>query len=137
VGTWGTTSFGNDTACDWAFGLKDTRDLSLVERTIAKVLEAGDSYLEAPEAEEALAAAEVVARLLGNWGERDAYTEPVDDWVERNPLKPSTDLVAKAVAAIDRIVSAPSELLELWQESDDLEAWRLSVLTLRARVAPT
>ncbi len=103
MGAWDTDAFGNDTACDWAYSLEGSGDLSLVESTIDRVLATGSDYLEAPEAEEALAAAEVIARLQGNWGIRNVYSEPVDTWVERTQLKPSPNLVRKAHAIIDRI----------------------------------
>jgi hypothetical protein len=134
MGTWDIDAFGNDTACDWGYSLEDTNDLSLVESTIDRVLATGSDYLEVPDAEEALAAVEVIARLQGNWGIRNAYTEPVDAWVERNQLTPSTELVQKAHAAIDRIQISPSELLELWEESEMVDEWKQSVLDLRARV---
>lgn len=134
MGTWDIDAFGNDTACDWGYSLEDTNDLSLVESTIDRVLATGSDYLEVTDAEEALAAAEVIARLQGNWGIRNAYTEPVDAWVERNQLTPSAELVQKAHAAIDRIQTSPSELLELWEESEMVDEWKQSVLDLRIRV---
>ena len=79
MGAWGTGVFDNDTACDWVGELVESSDLSRIETTLDNVLQAGSGYLEAPEAEEALAAAEVVARLQGNWGVRDVYTAPVDE----------------------------------------------------------
>jgi hypothetical protein len=30
MGAWGTGIFDNDTACDWAYDLKETSDLSLL-----------------------------------------------------------------------------------------------------------
>jgi hypothetical protein len=134
MGTWDTDAFGNDAACDWAYSLEGTGDLSLVESTIDRVLAMENDYLEAPDAEEALAAAEVIARLQGNWGIRNAYTEPADFWVERTQLKPSSDLVRKAHAAIDRIVHSPSELLELWEDSEEVDAWKQSVSELKSRI---
>ena len=91
--------------------------------------------MEAPEAEEALAAAEVVARLQGNWGPRNAYTEIVDAWVEQSALKVPEDIVAQARAVIKRVLTAPSELLELWQEAPEFEAWKGLVEGLEERVA--
>ena len=44
----------------------------------------GEGYLDVDAACEGLAACEVVARLKGNWGARNAYTETVDKWVERS-----------------------------------------------------
>ena len=134
MGTWGTGAFDNDTAADWAWTLAEQDDLSLVEAALDAVLAAGEAYLEAPEAEEALAAAEVVARLRGRWGERNAYTEPVDGWVQAHALVPPPALLDKARRAIDRVRTPPSELLALWEETgDDLAAWQAALDDLAAR----
>ena len=135
MGTWGAGTFENDTACDWAEELEFADDLSRVADAIQRVLEAGGEYLDADDAAEALAACEVVARLRGNWGRRDAYTEGVDRWVEAHPGPPPPELVAEALAAIDRIATPPSELLELWEESEDSPEWHEALRDLRARVA--
>lgn len=134
MGAWGAGTFDNDTACDWAGALEGHNDLALVERTVDKVLAIGGDYLEALEAEEALAAAEVLARLRGHWGLRNAYTAVVDDWVERTKLVASAELIGKATKAIERIVTEPSELLELWAESNELDLWKASVEELRERL---
>jgi hypothetical protein len=133
MGAWSKDSFGNDTAGDWAYGLEEVSDLSLVRETIQKVLDSGGEDLEASDAEEAIAAVEVIARLRGNFGQCDAYTETVDNWVKEHPQKPPSDLVALASRALDRILKPPSELLELWQESDEFEEWKSSVLDLKQR----
>ncbi len=91
MGAWGVLTFDNDDANDWAYGLDDVDDLSLVESTF-DVLEESDDYLEAPDASNALAACEVLARLNGKPGYKNSYTEKVDDWVAAHPLKPSDDL---------------------------------------------
>lgn len=137
MGTWDFNAFGNDDACDWSYGLKNTTDLSLVDSTLRKVSAAGSSYLEAPESCEALAAAEVIARLQGNFGAIDPYTEIADDWVRKLNKRPSTALCQMAHHAIDRILSEPSELLELWQETDEFELWKQAVLGLKARILVT
>jgi uncharacterized protein DUF4259 len=51
MGAWGTGIFDNDTACDWAYGLKETNDLSLIESALDKVLTVGAEYLNASETE--------------------------------------------------------------------------------------
>lgn len=68
--------------------LEATSDLGYVERTLQKVVGVGSGYLEMDEACEAIAAAEIIARLQGNYGVRDAYSKAVDNWVERNRLVP-------------------------------------------------
>lgn len=134
MGAWGTGIFDNDTACDWAYELQGQRDLGVIERTLDAVIENGDEYLDAGEGEEALAAAEALARLQGHWGTRNSYTERMDAWVEAVGLAPSPALVRKAHAAIDRILAVDSELVELWSESDEFGAWKAAVADLRARL---
>jgi hypothetical protein len=134
MGAWGKGVFENDTACDWAYGLEETSDLSLIESTLDKVNKIGAEYLDASDAEKALAAAETVARLKGNWGVRDSYTETMDKWVETTRLIPPQALIEKALKAIERALSGPSELLELWGEVEDLPAWEESVKDLSRRL---
>ncbi len=135
MGAWGANSFDNDTANDWAYGLEDVDDLSLLSAAITAVLTVGANYLDADEACEAIAACEVIARLKGNWGERDAYTEKVDSWVEAHPIQPPGPLVEQAVQAINRILAPKSELMELWDEGGRNEEWHAKMDDLRARVA--
>jgi hypothetical protein len=135
MGAWGTGAFDNDTACDWAAELQGADDLTPVAAALERVAGAGEEYLDSDAACEALAACEVVARLKGNWGRRDAYTEVVDRWVASHPGEPSQELIAQALAAMDRLSTPPSELVELWEESDDNSEWLGGVQELRSRVA--
>ena len=134
MGAWSHESFGNDDACDWAAQLEEANDLAFVESALDAVLNVGGEYLEAPVASEAIAAAEVVARLQGNFGIRDPYSESVDAWVERVKIRPPASLASKAHRALDRILSEPSELLELWQETEEAGAWEASVKGLKGRI---
>jgi Domain of unknown function (DUF4259) len=134
MGAWANDAFGNDNACDWAFGLENADDLSLIEGALDKVLTNCDEYVESTEACEAMAAIEVIARLQGNWGARNAYTESVDKWVEKTKLQPTAALARKAHLVIERILAENSELRELWQESEEYAAWLASVAELRGRV---
>lgn len=135
MGTWSHEPFGNDTASDWTYELEETKDLSLIETALDNVLEMGEDYLEAPTAEEAIGAVEVLAKLLGRGTQSDAYTEKVDDWVKSIKQKPSPALLQKAQVAIGRILADDSELLELWRDSDDFEAWQASLALLRDAVS--
>lgn len=132
MGAWATDAMGNDDACDWAYGLDECSDLSLVEVTLDRAL--SDGYLESPDACAALAAIEVIARLQGNWGDRNAYSESMDAWVEKTGLVPSKALAEKAHKVIERILADDSELKELWQESEEFDAWKASVKDLAGRV---
>lgn len=134
MGTWDIGSFDNDDAADWAYELEDCGDLSVIENAIASALDADDDYLEAPSATVAIAAVETLARLQGNWGERSAYTETADAWVERVKLPVPRTLAAQAVQALDRILGEQSELRELWEESEEFDEWKASIAELRGRV---
>jgi hypothetical protein len=133
MGAWGALPFDNDEACDWAFGLDEVEDLTLVESTLASIEEVGDEYLEQELASSALAACEVLARLRGNTGYQNAYTENVDQWVANHPITPAPELVQRASDAIDRILGDASELRELWDDGDSTE-WRDAVQDLRRRL---
>lgn len=82
----------------------------------------------------AIAAIEVLARLAGRSGEKTSHTEAVDNWVASVQLKPPVELIDKAQAALARILAENSELAELWQDSDDHDAWQDSMEDLQARV---
>jgi hypothetical protein len=135
VGTWDIGVFDNDAAADWAFGLEKTSDASYVEATLDKVLRVGTGYLEGPDADEGLAAAETVARLLGRGGPKTPYTEPVDKWVSAVKVPVSASLARKAMQVASRVLVEPSEALELWQESDDFEKWKSLLNDLSVRLS--
>ncbi len=134
MGAWGIGNFDNDTAADWALNLENCNDLSFVEETLQQVLGGEEDFLDADLACEALAAIEVVARLRGNWGERSAYSQPVDTWVEEHKLVVPPLLIDKSIKAIDRILAESSELNELWKETEEYEAWKGQLISLKKRV---
>jgi len=134
MGTWSGEPFGNDGACDWSYDLIERRDLSALDEAFDRVIEA-DDYVDGADGEEAVAAAEVVAKLLGRGTQTDAYTEDVDKWVASSEIAPSPGLIGKAVRALDLIVGDQSELAELWDESDDSDEWRSGIARLRAALA--
>jgi len=132
MGAWSHEPFGNDDANDWAYGLDDTKDLSLIEAALDRVLQTG-GYLEAPEASEAVAAVEVLAKLLGKGTQSDSYTEKVDEWVKSVSQRPSQSLLSKAQQTLSRILGEDSELCELWSEGDNAE-WVASIKALQSAV---
>jgi hypothetical protein len=133
MGTWGYDTFDNDTACDWSYGLEEVSDLSLVRETLESVIDIGDDYLDSDIACEGLAACDVIARLMGNQGVCNSYTETVNTWVKNHPLKPPDALIDMSLAVIDRVQTSPSEILDLWEEGHANE-WRNAVENLRERL---
>jgi Domain of unknown function (DUF4259) len=134
VGAWGSGVFENDTACDFASTVAEGGGMPTFTEALDRILSSESEYLEAPDAEEGLAAAEIVARLLGHPGKETAYTASIDAWVKSAQITASDELIEKAKLSIVRILSEPSELLELWTDSDDFDGWKRSVEDLLARL---
>lgn len=132
MGAWGYGNFDNDTAADWAFSLEESTDLSLITEAINAVLE--EDYIDSDIGCEALVAIEAVARLKGKWGEKSAYSEPLDNWVEKNNFEPSKDLIESSNKALKLISSQNSELYELWAETEDLTSWLEEIKNLEQRI---
>ena len=57
MGAWGSGVFENDTACDFAASVAEGADLAPLEQAFDRVLAQQGKYLEAPDAQEGLAAA--------------------------------------------------------------------------------
>lgn len=134
MGAWAEDAFGNDAACDWAGDFAENPNLDAVREAIERVLET-DGYLESDEASECLAACEVLARLKGRWGLRNAYSEEIDRWVESVDIGPPEELMASAREAITRILGEDSELKELWDEDGTNEKWHDEMNDLLLRVS--
>lgn len=130
MGTWSIHAFGNDEAADFAIELSEARDLHLIESAFEEVI-AADHYLESSEADRGIAAAAALALLNDQHipGEPD---ESVAAWAKNLSVKPDTVLLNKARMTIERVLAENSELAELWAESDEHEAWRAGLRSLRA-----
>ncbi len=133
MGTWAEDAFGNDKACDWADDFSDSPSLDKLKSAIENVIEC-DDYLESNEACECLVACEIIARLNGHWGERSAYSESIDKWVESTNIVPSIELVNPAQKAISRVLGENSKLQELWDGDGKNEKWHSEMSGLQQRV---
>ena len=118
MGAWGIGNFDNDDAADWVYELGESQGVEVLTAALEQATAEG--YLEAPQSSIALAAAEIVAALLGN----SATTLPdeVREWVAANDIEVGHDLLSLARAAVKR-VKEDSELRELFQDSDHYEQW--------------
>jgi hypothetical protein len=131
AGTWGPGQFDNDqsldTSSNWAkSGSVDDIRKALDFATSAK-------YLESPDAEDALVAAEVVA---ASWGKpsKDLPTD-LAAWIERQPTDQLRTLAPQALAAIARVRSSDSsELHELWADVG-ADEWLAQVDDLVSRLS--
>jgi len=136
VGAWGPGPFDNDDASDFAANVGSKDDIAAVEAALDKVLAIGEGYLEAPEASNAIAAAEILALLVDRPSDETEYPDEIEEWAAESEHVPSDALRAKAVRALDRVLAPPSELLELWSEGDDLATWKASVEDAKRRLVP-
>ena len=134
MGTWSHEPFGNDSANDWAYDLEESKDFSLVASALQRTAES-EGYLDADEAVEAVAAAEVLAKALGRGTQSDAYTEKVEAWLASIAVKPSPELLQLAQRALERVLAPESELRELWEETEHFAAWHSSISALQAATA--
>lgn len=133
MGTWDIGHFDNDTAADFSGSLDDAAEADrpgILRETLLRAART-EGYLDSDEAVEAVAAAALVAAQCPGG-------EPVD--TVYGPDEPIPALPAElrplAVAALDRTLREPSELLELWEESGSGPLWREGVVRLREVLAP-
>jgi hypothetical protein len=113
------------------YDVEETEDLSFISETLDKIHGVSNDYLEAPEAEEAIAAADTLARLRGKFYVGNSYTKSIDQWVANHPISPPKEMLDSAIRAIDRILTEPWELLELWSESDNSASGKSTLPTFK------
>lgn len=130
MGAWGYGNFENDDAMDWVADLEGYSDDGMIIDTLNTIIDQADDYPEAPDCSGAVVAAETIAALLGE--PHEDCPDEIDAWVEER-TSPSATLVAKARQAVEVIMSN-SELKDLWQESEDFEAWQSSLEDLLTRL---
>lgn len=123
--------FENDDAADWVWELEDDEDGSVIEAALSAVVDTPRTELvEAGDASNALAAAEIIAAASGH--RAAALPTEADEWIRRNSALVTDSVLAQARSAVTRI-AASSELKELWEDADD-PAWAETVNALRARL---
>ena len=143
MGAWGAGSFENAVASEWAADLADGGGVEMVRDTLAAAAAcpAGE-YLESDEGAEALAAAEVVAAAAGRplravaMGSSGPHALA---WAAAHPVAGTSELFALALAALDRVEGAESELQDLWSADESAGAgsreWFGELEDLRNRLA--
>lgn len=131
MGAWGAGVFENDDAGDWVWELEDDNDMSVLHEALAAAVDAPlDELVDAPDASNALAAAEIVAAARGHHGAE--LPSEARAWIGRNAGLVDARTVALATAAVERI-SIASELKDLWEEAESDE-WARVVSDLLDRL---
>lgn len=127
MGTYGVDPFDNDTAADWIGMLIKQGTAKDVRRALERVVRLRD-YVEADAAQEALAAAEVVAAARGYPG-NEAATGKV---ARRMPML--IDDAPLALAAIAAVANPESSELYNLFDGPNLDEWRDTIDDLRRRL---
>lgn len=131
MGAWGTGSFDNDDAADWAYELEEAADFIPVRQALAATMDT-DGYLEIPEGARALAAAAVVATTFD--GNLQDIPEGIREWIEDHPDTGTRGDARLALDALDRVTSEESELWSLWGDAPNGADWRKGIDQLRHRL---
>ncbi|MFG3205238.1 DUF4259 domain-containing protein [Streptomyces sp. NPDC048192] len=134
MGTWDTGHFDNDAAADFSHTLDEAPAAereSIVRLALVLTIDT-QGYLDSDIAAEAVAAAALVAAQCPTG-------EPVTTaYGPQRPLPQlSPELRDLAIQALDRVITEPSELLELWGETDRTGPWREKIQQLRTTLTDT
>jgi len=132
MGAWGEGIFENDAAGDWLDQLVESGKANAIDKALSFAIKAKPGYLEADEASAALAAVEVIAAARGH--RHSDLPDEVKEWLAGSGYVPTAETVASGIRAAER-VRDDSELEELWDEGDELAAWKRGVSSLLNRLA--
>jgi hypothetical protein len=129
MSTWSYYNFDNDPAADFSTKFRDTHSLGLLTEALADISSA--QTIEAEAGQEALAAAEIVAALLGKPG-RDLPLDLLPITVQLTPEETTTyrALAREAVQA----VAKRSALQAHWSQGDNAKDWQQLQKELLARL---
>ena len=149
MGTWGSGTFENDWALDWAADLRESPDHSPILTALEQVVVHGGTKYSSPSilerlrglsrhtdwltanvAARALAAAEVVSASLGRPPKK--LPDGISGWLQQHACSFPPDLSELALRAV-MIVKTSSELKDLWEEGNATE-WRNGVEDLERRL---
>ncbi|MEU6438865.1 DUF4259 domain-containing protein [Streptomyces sp. NPDC047046] len=131
MGTWDVGPFDNDIAADFCGELDEAaagERTRLIGSILTRVIDTA-GCLEAPESEQAVAGAALVAAQCPGGEPADPVYGPVEPLPDLTPLR---DL---ALHALERVMTEPSELMDLWAQSDG-GPWRANVRRLQNVLLP-
>ena len=136
MGTWSESVFGNDDAADFLFDIEDAASRAEVIPVLEGALDSvicADGYIEAPDGAVGLAA----AALAVSWERPGSLDEETAEqvggpWPRTSEALPR-ELVAKAAAVLERMLSSEeNELAGLWTEAGqrarfnaEISRWRV------------
>lgn len=130
-----TYMFYGDHAEDFTYTLADSPSVELLRKVLTRIADTEiEKYIEAPDASEALIAAEVVAYLKGNPSHEitNSFQNAVRSFkVYKEELN---ELCVLSIKAVKRIMAESSELKELWKQSEEYNEWENAANDLLKRL---
>jgi hypothetical protein len=134
MGAWGHLNFENDTALDFVWDLEEKGTERIKNAIEAINAREEDSFLDSDLCAEALAAIEFIAATKGRIAED--FPEDAREWLKANEagIPVNNYWITKSKQAIDRI-QHNSELKDLWEETEDHEAWTKVLEDLNTRIS--
>lgn len=123
MGTWGTGVFENDAALDFSSALGEIGSVSEIADFLSYFLSGSGEYIEIEDGQEAIVAADFVARLISGKAHNEPSPGDAEGWVSSNADGATADVVKDATLALERCMVDKSELLELWHESPMFAEW--------------
>lgn len=125
MGAWDIGNFDNDDALDFVMKIEEVDSLSPIYELAVSInaqrTSNSDFYIEADACAQTLAGGEIVAMLSDLLA--DNLPPSVEALKDNEALSVDTSKVASIINAIQHIL-ADSELRELWEETEDFEAWQ-------------
>lgn len=131
MAAWDTGPFDNDDAVDWLEELIDSSDISILSATLDVIGDVGEDFLESADCCNAIAAAEIVAALLGQAGA--GLPAKAKAWIKKYKKLDAAPLLPTAQAVVQRI-RKKSELKDQWEESEDPDKWYAAIDDLATRL---
>jgi hypothetical protein len=136
MGAWGVGSLDNDGSLDWLADFGESGASAAVDVLNTAAEGVADGYVEADVAAAIVVLAEVIAASLGKPDEdlSDQLSEPVEQ--HKDALLEIDKVQARTLEALEAIMTdgETSELYDLWQESDEFDAWAAQMKSLHARL---
>ena len=142
---WGPGPFDNDDGADWVDDLQKEPALTQVRDALLEVCAPEHvGFVDVTDCCHAVAAAEVLAELLGAPGEDPALddedeeaAEALGEEIKREDRRNISKLVQQAVDAVEIVLNDTenSELRQLWEkEPADMPAWTATMTALLQRL---
>ena len=134
MGAWGHGFFEDDTACDFAEEIEESKKVKqLFHNSFEEATNA--EYLEYDQCHAVIISAVYLDALINRTEYEAPDEESFNSFLAANKKLVLDDLKENAVGALQRVLNDNSELNELWAENAELYSkWRQNILDLIQRL---